>query len=108
MKELQNIQSDKTELHAVKPIKKELKHLGEVRLQKGQRMWEMDLVTRIIKEAEYEDVVAEYVGGGVRRKLITKENHLYAPAINAKNADKKFFHLLGLRYPKNFKPKVNI
>lgn len=109
MKELKIHTPEVTEQHAVKPIKKELKHVGSVRLQNGQIMWEMDLSTRIIKAAEYEEVVAVFNptdNSKIQKKIITKENHIYAPAINAKNADKKFFKLLGLRYPKNFKPKA--
>lgn len=108
MKELEKHSSEKTEQHAIKPIKKELNFMGSVRLQRGQKLWQMNLETREISLAEYEVIhhLNKEGGSTKERKLIVKENHLYAPAINAKNADKQFFKLLGLKYHKSFKPKA--
>lgn len=113
MKELKDHKPEQTEVHALKQIKREVRHIGTLRPQRGQKVWEMDLTTRILKEAEYDKGSAvdfsKAIKGdlSVRGKLITKENHIYCVAINARNADKQFFKMLGLKYPKNAKPKLN-
>lgn len=103
MKELEPFKKDKTELHAIKPDKRELKYLGTLRPQKGQRVWQLDLKSMMITEAKYEEGVADFkkVEQGdlsVRHKLVTQENCLYVCAINAKNADKKFHKMLKIKF----------
>lgn len=92
----QNI--DKTELRAVAPIKKEKKFLGSMKLQKGQKCYEMNLKTGVISEAVYREEcilidkntsIAKY-----KKKLFLQENCLYTVAINLSNAQRKFFKMI--------------
>lgn len=106
MKEVENLASDKTELHAPKPIHKATQFIGSLNPHRGQYVWEMNLDTRVIEMAQFKEASFDVEANTVRKKLIVKENCLYAVAINAKNADKKFFKRLGLLYPKNTKPKL--
>lgn len=104
MKELSEHIKDKTELHAVKPAKAELKYLGTLRPQRGQKIWELNLKTRRITEAEYthEDANFDNATKGdysTRGRLITKDNCIYCAALNHKSADRRFFKMLGLAYP---------
>jgi hypothetical protein len=93
---------DKTELHAVKPVKKEKQLVGRLVKRPGQIVFQLDMTTREISEAEYEvatvdfNKVAKHQVGQLNHKLIIKENHLYCVAINRQNADKHFMKMLGL------------
>lgn len=97
---------EQTEIHAVTSIKKTLVMDGTFRPRPGQKMWELNLATAIITEAEYEEEVVALVESkniitgkknGVTqkiiKKLIRKENCLYWPAVNWHNADKHFHKL---------------
>lgn len=103
MKEIQNITPDPTELHAVKPVRKEKTLVGSLRLHKGQKVWELSLTDKTIVEAEYKEAVVDFskVAKGqispLRHELITRENCLYAVATNRSTADKKFQKMLGLQ-----------
>jgi hypothetical protein len=103
MKETQNISPDQTELHAVKPVRKEKTLVGSLRLHKGQKVWELSLTDKTIVEAEYEKAVVDFgkVAKGqispLHHQLIVRENCLYEVATNRKTADKKFQKRLGLQ-----------
>jgi hypothetical protein len=99
MKETQNISPDQTELHAVKPVRKEKTLVGSLRLHKGQKVWELSLTDKTIVEAEYETIGHLKPGGEAyaTRELIVRENCLYEVATNRKTADKKFQKRLGLQ-----------
>ena len=101
MKELTPNIIDQTEIHAVKPAKKALVMEGRFKPKPGQKMWEINLATGIITEAEYsQEVVAivesknlitgnvNGVTNQVKKQLIRKDNCLYWPAVNWHNADK--------------------
>lgn len=101
MKELQPKVTDQTEIHAQAEKRKELKKIGSIRLQRGQKLYELNTADNTIREAEYESISKIGENGKVttERKLHVKEGHLYAAAINPRNADKKFVErLTGLTY----------
>lgn len=65
---------------------------------KGHRLYEIDMQTGDVKEAEFASVdmelskLSENVRSqAVRKKVITKPNCIYISALNIKNAAKNFF-----------------
>lgn len=99
MQELQKISPDKTELHAIKPVKKELKHIGTLVPQRGHFVWELNLQTKRIQKAEFQKVDAEFTSQKVHKSIIVNPDCIYCTALNHKSADRKFFKMLGLKYP---------
>jgi hypothetical protein len=103
MNEVKNIQPDQTELHAVKPVRKEKTLVGQLRLHPGQKVWKLNMTDKTITEAEWEigtvdfSKVAKGQVGSLHHKLIVEENCLYEVATNRKTADKKFQKRLGLQ-----------
>ena len=91
---------------AVRPVKKSLRPLGTMKLHKGQKLFCFNRLTTKISVVEFKD--ATYVPGDHRAgyfapslatgrakvDLTLEENCLYAPAINEKNAMKKFILML--------------
>lgn len=68
-----------------------------IKQQKGHRLYEINMQTGDVKEAEFESVdmelskLSENVSSqAVRKKVITKHNCIYISALNIKNAAKKF------------------
>jgi hypothetical protein len=105
MKELSDYHDlDKAEIHARKQEERQKQLLGSLRIRPGQKIWELDLVTKEIREAEYEKAPANFatvVNGGVspiRHQLIVRENCLYEVALNGNNARRKFLDRLYKHY----------
>lgn len=71
--------------------KKELKFIGKLKIQKGQKVWELNVQTKMIRIADVESVAN--MKGEIKRKLVIIPSCLYAPAINLKNAEKKFLKM---------------
>jgi hypothetical protein len=68
--------------------------LGSLRPQKGHKLFECNLLTGIVNEAKYhkrKDTIQynriEYIE---TKKLIVQSDCIYIPALNLKNAIKKF------------------
>jgi len=59
-----------------------------VSIHKGHTMFEVNMTTGEIVPATYESTVANFKGG-IKRKILCKENCLYIPCLNKKNAKKK-------------------
>lgn len=83
---------DKVEIVDQRQIKKQHKHLGNFRLQPGQKVWELNGKTRMIREVT-EFQTAATIKGGVYKKFVTKEDCLYAIALNLKNAERHFLKM---------------
>ena len=81
-------EQDRFNIVAEIPAKTE-KSLGNIIPFKGHTMFEINCTTGEITTAEFEEIVAE-VTGGIRKKIITKENCLYISCLNKKVAKKKF------------------
>lgn len=97
MKETEVKQSEPTEQHAQAQVKKGRRYKGRYVLKDGHKVWELDLKTGALVEAQYEvtkNVSYKEVVKGADKKpvrvLIERENCLYMPALNKKNAQKKF------------------
>jgi hypothetical protein len=91
----QPAKEEQIEIVSQKEVQKQLKHLGSIRLQRGHTLWEVNMKTGMITPATYETQAADFKAAakgiqGVRRKLISKEGCMYIPALNKKNAAKKF------------------
>lgn len=69
--------------------RREKKYLGTVRLYKGQKLWELDLVTKDVKEVVITTATVNMEGVPVK-DYVTKEGCLYAVALNRANAERKF------------------
>lgn len=107
MKELEKHIAEKTEVHATKPVKKEIKYISTLKPQKGQRVFELNLATGIINEATFkiENEVVDFkkaVMGdmSVRRRLQVNKDCIYCCALNPQNADKRFHKMLNKPYKK--------
>jgi hypothetical protein len=82
-----------TEISVKKNVKqkKEYNHDGIILPKKGQTIWEINLETEEITEAEYEKTTVAILNADpVPKKIIQKIGCIYIPAINKKNALKKF------------------
>lgn len=91
------VKDDVTEV--VAPVKSEVKFLGSLKPCKGHTLYELDLRTMLIVEAVFESINAG-LNGAVRKKIVVRDNCLYASALNKQNADKKFHKMVGRKYKK--------
>lgn len=83
-------------LEIQKPVKKTKKFLGTIHPHKGQFLWKLNLETMQITKVEYDQVNVK-MNGEVHKKLEVEDGHLYALAINGKNAKRKFIKRLAER-----------
>lgn len=65
----------------------------------GHTLFQIELATGIIQEVQFEQINYSLLTDSVRKKLVKQKGFEYIPALNWHNADKKFFKLLGLKYP---------
>lgn len=113
MKELEKHISEQTEIHAVKPVKKENKVIDKLFPLPGHRIFELNLATGIINEVLPEeeniaivpevDIRTGRVFGATSQKkgkIKQKEGCLYVTSLNAKNADRRFHKILNKKYKK--------
>jgi hypothetical protein len=105
MKELLDLhEQDKTEIHARKQEGRQKQYIRSLRLQRGQKVWELDMATQQIKEAEYEKAAVNFALAAdgtpsvMHHQLIVRENCLYEVALNANNARRKFLARLYKHY----------
>ena len=71
------------------------KYLRSFRLRPGQKVWACDLKTGEVSEAVVESTPIIYKGRtNIQRKVIQEEMHIYVPAINYTNAERKFENVL--------------
>lgn len=68
--------------------------IGRVALQRGQKMFELNTVTGVIKLAEFKESTIEFPTAhneaNIRRELKPNPNCIYRVALNMPNAKKKF------------------
>lgn len=76
-----------------------LKLLNQLRPHPGQKVYEVDIQTRVVKEAEIEYATtvefptsrtSRKVASGKKGRIITKEGTFYVSALNKENALRKF------------------
>jgi hypothetical protein len=90
---------DKLEISAEIPNKREEKYIATLHPQKGHSCFEMNLVTKEIKLAEFENVVGSFTdaanGNFIKKsKVLIKPNCIYTTALNLVNADKRFIKMI--------------
>jgi hypothetical protein len=113
VKEIEVHQPEKTELHAVKPVKRDGWAKKTLTPKPGQKCYELNLKTMIISEATFDVERVEFVAAvnlftglptnattRVVRDVIRNDDCLYCVAINHQNADKHFHKMLGKTYKK--------
>ena len=88
MKELQKINADKTELHALKQFEKKTVFDSSTILHPGHRCFEINNKTLECVEAKFEAEV--HFNSPNKRKIIIKEGYSYINALNKQNALKVF------------------
>ena len=103
MKEIELPAQEQTEIHAPVTQKKELKHLGQITLKPGQKVWRLNKQTNIIDEAVRQQEVIIQKDGTLKKEqrlVVDQENFLYTTAINPANADYKFMRMMGIAAPR--------
>jgi hypothetical protein len=92
MKEINPLKiEDKDVVRAEQQQPKEV-FIESIRMQKGHRLYEFNIKTRLIREAEFAEVNVQMGGFGrykVRRKLLRKPDCVYLPALSPRDADIK-------------------
>lgn len=88
--------ADKTEIARQKELKKEVEFLGSAPLKKGHTLFEINKKTGEIGVAQFDRQDIIYPKGikslpKKKNTVIVKEGFFYVPALNKKNAAKKFF-----------------
>ena len=94
MKEFDILKGDKVELTNLIPVKKEPQIIGTLKLLKGHKCFELNLLTNNICEAIYSNKDADFILGTnssvIKRKLVVRDDCVYVTALNLKNASKHF------------------
>jgi hypothetical protein len=90
---------DKLEVSAEMPNKREEKYIATLYPKNGHSCFEINLVTKEIKLACFEDVAADFVnaakGNFIKKsKILIKPNCIYETALNKENVAKKFIKRL--------------
>lgn len=102
---------DETEIHAQAEIKSQIKKLGSIVLHPGQRIYKVNVKNLDCEEAKYEGSNSAILDGKkvvkAHRKIIVEEGFYYIPAINKKNARKKFVKKLGEMREEAKKKRMN-
>lgn len=90
MKELKNIQPDKTKPATEQQILKQA-HAGTLNPFPGQKLYELNKTTGTITEVQYQTSSVHFNTQEIIHTAITKPGCIYVLAINRRNAEKKFF-----------------
>jgi hypothetical protein len=77
-------------INSQKEQKKELVVHGTFNKQAGHVIWEINIETGVIIEAEYDKIAPWHLNGKVEMRLKRKDDCVYIPALNIKNAIKKY------------------
>jgi hypothetical protein len=72
---------------------KKTKFLGQIRPQRGQRIYELNVKSLDIIDVTPQGTDVD-ISGKVNRKLQVREGHIYCVALNEKNAERKFIKRL--------------
>ncbi|MBP9720571.1 MAG: hypothetical protein KBD02_04850 [Bacteroides sp.] len=96
---------DKLQVVQQAPVKTETL-MDSIRPFKGHTLFEINCSTGNIIAAEYEEINAT-LHGGVKKKVIIKENCLYISCLNKKSALKKYTAWITDRLMSNIKIAIN-
>ena len=94
-----NNENHKSEIsYAVKPIKKELQLIGQIKPHKGHNVWEINQITLLIKEALFKNSTITYHPKKhlrkKRKEILVNKDCVYLSALNKKNALKQYLKLI--------------
>lgn len=116
MKELEKNRSEELKVSEELPIKKAMVLRREFNAHRGHHVFELNISTGIIVEAEFSEeknvLVPKYdlltgkeigVDSRIVRDVIEKENCIYCTALNFYNADKRFHKMLHKPFKKTKK-----
>jgi len=98
----ETLPSEKMEV--VIPAKTEHKFIASLKPHKGHTCYEMNLATRTIRPAVFEEVTLDMFAKksmakvARRKKLIVQPDCIYCTALNTKNALKRFIQMLTLHH----------
>lgn len=83
---------EKIEIQVEKQQEIKQEYIGNIMPHNGHTLFEMDLETNEIKEAEFEKELTAIAFDGQQhnKRLVLKPNHIYCSALNKKNAKKHF------------------
>lgn len=104
MKELQNNKADSEIVSQVQQEQRtQVKFFGSKILQSGHKVWELDLLTGIIWEAEYTEEAVDFKDAAkgmisTHKNIVMKKDCYYCSALNLKNAQKKFIKAVNERH----------
>ena len=94
---LNDQKNDKDKIVNEAQQKKELRHLASIRPHKGHTLFKFNLKTGVmasVNEDDFEETEVEIMNGNMVQRKVKKLNvesdTIYASALNAKNAEKKF------------------
>lgn len=104
MRELNNKTKDEVKIVASKQIEKQLKYQNSFIVKPNQKVYELNPDTNDITLAQIEVVLNPFATGKkidlyegtttgenkIEQRIVKKPNCLYVPAINLKNAQRKF------------------
>lgn len=94
MKELETSPNNviRAEITAKKQQKVEYTLDGTIKPKKGHKVWEINEETGVVREADYkvDTVVYNFMATKDPERLVMNPNCVYIPALNAKNAKKKY------------------
>lgn len=107
MKVEQLIQDNPDKLQVVQqvPVKTETM-IDSIRPHKGHTLFEINCSTGNITAANFEEIDGLF-SGGVRKKVIVKENCLYISCLNKKSALKKYTAWIADRLMSNIKTAID-
>lgn len=97
---------DKLQVVQQVPIKTETL-VDSICQHKGHTLFEIDCSTGKIEAAKYEQIDGLFLGEGVRKKVIIKQNCLYVSCLNKKGALKKYTVWATDRLMANIKSSIN-
>lgn len=89
MKELQSHNQDKVKIIKQAEVKHQQKFLGSMRAIPGLTLFQMDMSTGKITEAQYDEMIID-AKGAKHRKLKFDGKCMYVQALNLSNAKRKF------------------
>ncbi len=77
--------------HEIKAQEEKQKYHGSLKMHRGHTLFEINLVNKEIKKAEFQETVYDAASkhNKIRKKVIMRDDCVYIAALNEKNALKK-------------------
>jgi hypothetical protein len=88
MKDFDKVEKDEVKIVTQKQIENKKVFLGTARVRPGHRCFEINKITKLVKEADYK-IYAEFEKG-VRKQVNVQPDCIYIIALNKENALRKY------------------